>query len=250
MENSRSHLNDRVTVYHGESLSILSTLADGSADALVTDPPYSSGGMFRADRVNPATANKYTRRGKESVFSDFHGDNRDQRSFGYWMTLWLTQAYRVLKDGAPFCLFTDWRQLPTMTDAIQASGFSWRGVVVWDKKNGRPVKGRFRQSSEYVLWGSKGKMSIPDNAGYYPGMVSCSPDKGGRFHQTSKPVELMGSLLAIVPPGGLVIDPFMGAGSTGVAAIASGLSFMGIEYTRYYFEIARQRLSNNLDATV
>ena len=73
------------------------------------------------------------------------------------MSLWLTQAYRVLQPGAPACVFTDWRQLPTATDAFQSAGFVWRGVVVWNKTGAaRPVLGRFSNQAEYLVWGSGG----------------------------------------------------------------------------------------------
>lgn len=230
-------------IYKGDALNILGTLPGDAIDALITDPPYSSGGMFRADRVNHTTEQKYTTSNKISSFASFPGDNRDQRSFQLWMTLWLIECYRVLKEGAPICIFTDWRQLPVMSDVLQAGGFSWRGIVVWDKKNARPVKGKFRQNTEFVLWGSKGSMPAQVDD-YLPGLFRCAVTKGGRFHQTGKPVDLMQALVGIVRQGGTVLDPFMGSGSTGVAALATGRKFVGIEYTDNYFSVAEQRLSN------
>ena len=67
-------------------------------------------------------------------------------------------------------------------------------------------------------------------------------EPGGRFHQASKPVNLMKEIVAIVEPGGVVLDPFMGSGSTGVAAIEIGRRFIGIEYTEHYFDVAASRI--------
>ena len=63
-----------------------------------------------------------------------------------------------------------------------------------------------------------------------------------RFHQTEKPVELLERLLAICSPGGTVLDAFMGSGSTGVAAVRTGRSFIGMELSDQYFEIASSRI--------
>lgn len=126
-------------IYHGDSLSILSEMQTGALGGVVTDPPYSSGGMFRADRTNKTASEKYSDR---RDLPDFSGDNRDQRSFMLWCSLWMGEALRVCEPGAPLFAFTDWRQLPTMTDAVQAGGWGWQGLFVWDKIGGRPQKNR------------------------------------------------------------------------------------------------------------
>lgn len=68
-----------------------------------------------------------------------------------------------------------------------------------------------------------------------------------RFHQTEKPVELLESLLAICTPGGTVLDAFMRSGSTGVAAVKTGRSFIGMELSDQYFEIAEKRIQETED---
>lgn len=236
-----------VQLFHGNSISILQTLPDASIDALITDPPYSSGGLFTMTRQQ-ATNKKYVDE-KAAFGSDnlnFEGDNRDQRSWTMWCTLWLSESYRLLKPGAPACVFTDWRQLPALSDAFQAAGFIWRGVYVWDKKNSRPNAGKFRQTAEFILWGSKGDMIIDKiQPRYLPGMTSAAiVPKTQRHHQTQKPVQLMQDLLGIVSPGSVVLDPFMGSGSTGAAAVEAGHAFIGCEMTEYYFNIAKKRLGN------
>ena len=141
----------------GDALSVLPTLEAGSFDALITDPPYASGGLTASARQK-APSQKYC---GEGLHADFAGDERDQRSHLRWMTMWLAECSRLLKDGAPVCLFTDWRQLPLTTDALQCAGFTWRGITVWDKTEGvRPQLGRFRfEPPHQKLFG---RMSICD----------------------------------------------------------------------------------------
>ena len=139
-------------------------------------------------------------------------------------------------------MFTDWRQLPTTTDIMQAAGWVWRGVVVWDKTAGiRPNAGRFRQQAEFVLWGSSGPMVHDLTATCLNGVFTHAPFRG-KEHIAGKPVKLMRDLMQIVPPGGVVLDPFMGSGTTGIAAVAEGRSFVGIEIDPHYQQNARERI--------
>lgn len=232
-------MKNPITLHHGDMLQILKNLPDNFVDGVITDPPYNSGGGQRTVKQN--TASKYCSSG-HSKFADFEGDNKDQRSFAFWMSLWLGECYRIAKPHTPICLFTDWRQLPTMTDVLQASGFIWEGVYVWNKKNARPVKGKFKQPTEFVIWGSKQGLKRDRDVGYLNGIEHVNPQKGGRFHQTSKPIDLMDKIIEIVEPGGIILDPFMGSGSTGVAAKQNGYGFVGVEVTKGYYDVARERM--------
>jgi site-specific DNA-methyltransferase (adenine-specific) len=226
----------------GESFAWLRSLPDDSADALITDPPYSSGGQYRADRAQ-STGTKYVRGDVRDPGVDFQGDNRDQRSFLTWSTLWLSEALRVVRPGGAVCLFTDWRQLPTMTDALQAGGWIWRGISVWDKTQGcRPTRGRFASQCEYVVWGSNGPMPFERDAPTLPGVVTHHQRGTDKHHQTGKPTPVMRYVVQLCERGGTVIDPFAGSASTGVAALLEGRSFLGCEVSAHYAEVARKRL--------
>ena len=232
----------RYTLHRGEALAFLRSLPDASVDALITDPPYSSGGMFRGDRAK-STDDKYTQTECRGARPDFAGDNRDQRSFLTWCTLWLSESLRVLRPGAPVVLFTDWRQLPVMTDAVQAGGFIWRGIAVWDKtERSRPQMDAFRSQCEYVVWGSAGAMERTGAVGVLPGLWRVAVTSGDKHHQTGKPTPLMREIVKICPPGGLVLDPFAGSGTTGVAALAEGRRFIGCEMVREIADVAEERL--------
>src|SRR5699024_3804013 len=116
--------------------------------ALVTDPPYCSGAVTLAGKQQEP-AQKYQHSSVRRRYPAMYGDARDQRSFTVWMTMWLCESRRILKDGSPALVFTDWRQLPSVTDAVQAAGFSWRSVLVWHKRTGRPMQGEFRRDAEF-----------------------------------------------------------------------------------------------------
>lgn len=231
-------------MHNGDALAYLCALPDASVDGLVSDPPYSSGGAFRGDRAQ-STATKYVRSDVVDKGVDFMGDTRDQRAWTLWCTLWLTECSRVLKPGAPVCLFIDWRQLPAMTDAFQAGGMSWRGIAVWDKGPGcRPTPGGPANQCEYIVWGSRGAWDRKSEKGVYTsaGVFQHTAPRE-REHQTEKPVALMRQIVRIVDPGGLIIDPFAGSGTTGVAALREGYRFIGCEMSGHYADVSRRRLS-------
>jgi site-specific DNA-methyltransferase (adenine-specific) len=226
----------------GDALAILRELPDASVDAVITDPPYSSGGQFRGDRALPASS-KYVMTGTVITRPEFSGDNRDQRSYAYWSALWLSECLRVAKPGSPLVVFADWRQLPITSDAIQAGGWVWRGVGVWDKTEAaRPSMGRFRNQCEYIVWGSSGPMAALESVGCLPGVWRVSVGQADKHHMTGKPTALMRELARICPPGGVILDPFSGSGSTGVGALEAGRKFIGIEKEPAYYEIANTRL--------
>lgn len=238
-----------VDMRHGDALRVLSEMDTASVDAVITDPPYSSGGMVRGDRAAGVHA-KYVNGDSRSgnALAAFGGDNRDQRSFGYWSALWIGEALRVTRPGGVLAVFTDWRQLPTTTDAIQAGGWVWRGIVPWHKPNGRRVQGRFANNCEYVVWGTCGPRALNTIPNALNGFYVLNTPRT-REHITQKPVELMRELVKITPPGALILDPFAGSGSTGVAAVAEGRSFLGVEASEHFHGVAVRRLAEALDVT-
>lgn len=228
----------------GDALAVLPLLE--GVDAVISDPPYSSGGAFRSDK-NRSTASKYIGGGYSEGSAaleriEFHGDNKDQRAYLHWSALWLGIALRMVPHGGVCCLFTDWRQLPTTADALQAGGWVWRGLASWDKTEAaRPQKGWFRNQCEYVVWGSNGAM--PEGGECHPGVFRHSVLSEGKEHIAGKPVALMEGIVKIAPKQGLVLDPFMGSGSTGVACVKQGRRFIGVELDPGYFEVAVRRVS-------
>lgn len=99
-------LSDGVRLYHGDALGILTTLPDAGMDAVLTDPPYSSGGVtLGARQADPAQ--KYQSSGTKRHYPPMLGDAKDQRSWTMWCTLWLGECWRIARDGAPLMVFTD-----------------------------------------------------------------------------------------------------------------------------------------------
>lgn len=225
----------------GDALRVMKTLQENSCDAIITDPPYASGAATQSGR-SQSTSRKYTATKGRCPYPDFAGDQMDQRSWTHYMRDVFAEAYRVCKPGSVCAATIDWRQLPSLTDALQQAGWIWRGTVVWDKVNARPQRGRFRQQAEFVVWGSKGVLNLDRPVPVLPGVISAPPEHSERIHQTQKPMALMRTLVRICLPGGTILDPFAGSGTTLAAAREEGYDALGIEAVPAIYEAARQRL--------
>ncbi len=230
----------RAHVAHADALDFLRALPPASCDILVTDPPYSSGGMVRGDRAKGG-ATKYS---KAEVIPEIEGDTMDQRAWTAWCAMWLRAARRLMKSHAFVVVFADWRQVPAASDALQAGGVTWRGMLPWHKgpAGGRGIAGRYRQSAEFALWGTFGP--APEQGGkVYTIPAEFSLPRAERHAVCSKPVALMEALLGPCPVGGVVLDPFVGWGATPVAALRTGRRFLGCEISEANLSTALGRLA-------
>ncbi|MCL9854341.1 DNA-methyltransferase [Ralstonia solanacearum] len=229
-------------LHRSNALDVLRGLPDASVDMLFTDPPYSSGGLHAGTRAQ-APQTKYIHSDVRTQYATFGHDNKDQRSWTFWCMTWLAEAYRASKDGGYLVCFTDWRQLPSLTDAVQGAGYIWRGVAVWDKTPGRarPRSGGFSAQAEFMVWATKGAVPA-NNKTHLPGVFAERLALPKR-HMTEKPMGLAREVVRLVPPGSVVCDPFAGSGTFLVAAQEAGHQWIGCELEPAYHELAVRRLA-------
>lgn len=231
------------TLYCGDALEILPTL--GKVDAVVTDPPYSSGGMYRSDR-SKGTDTKY-QLAKETLrtYAAFSGDNRDQRTFEKWCAWWSKQCLEITNDHGGLISFIDWRNLTSLVDAVQVAGWTYAGLTPWHKGiDQRPIKGWFRLNVEYMVWATKGPIKKGHTAEgeCWDGIFYHRINGHEKLHQTGKPLDLLEDVIQIRPEWNIYLDPFMGSGTTGAACVKFDKQFIGIEMTKEYFDVACERI--------
>lgn len=229
----------RATLYLGDCIEISRSLADGSFDAVLTDPPYSSG--TRREGAKGIRKSMTRETDNEEWFSS---DSLTTDGFWWLMHANALQWKRLLKDGSHVLSFIDWRMWPHMTGAIEAADLRRFGMLVWDKAHfGMGMY--FRNQHELIMHFTKGKGK--EAARHDVGNVIRTKRVSGEDaeHLTQKPVELLSRLLSVVTvPTDVVFDPFMGSGSTGVAAMELGRQFVGIEVEPKYFDIACKRIED------
>lgn len=222
---------------------------DNSFDAIVTDPPYAAGANSLLGRLQ-ASSSKYQNSNTKNRLPDIAGDSMLPESWKFMMQSVVAECYRVAKPGADVLSFCDWRSLSSFLDVYGAAGFQLKSVLPWNKGRGcRPHKNGFRSQSELIIWARKGgKLDRPGDPVYLDGVFTFPTRSVRKQHLTEKPLELMAALLRVVPAGGRVLDPFHGSGTTGVAALPAGLTYLGIEQTTHYHATAVERLQAALPA--
>ena len=153
----------------------------------------------------------------------------------------MREVLRHLNQTDELFLFTDWRMWIPAFDSVEGAGWRVRNMLVWDKVQmgmGMP----WRNQHELIVYGKRSPAKITDGK---RGNVLQSRRSGNEWHPTEKPVDLIGVLIGNTV-GGAVCDPFMGSGTTLVAAKALGRPATGIEIEECYCEIAAKRLSQEV----
>jgi site-specific DNA-methyltransferase (adenine-specific) len=219
----------------------LAAVPDKSVDAIITDPPY-----FLS--MGHAGSKDTAKNGNEMLTSNrTFGDLAIARPF-YRQ---LFQEYRrVLKDNGHFYFFTDWRGYAFYFPIINAE-LPVRNLIVWDKKSGPGSYYTF--AHELIIFGTaapkllhKGGTNVWRAPAFSSGAAKTNGDK---VHPTQKPVELITKMIEdSTEPGDVVLDTFMGSGTTAVACLRTGRHYIGFELDEKYHAIAQQRIEDTVDA--
>ena len=207
--------NGNIRLYCGDCLEILPTLE--AVDAVIADPPYG---------VNAVKAGKCFGKGNACKANDYRPIAGDDRPF---------DPFPLLSVGKTVCLWG-----ANHYSARLPSAACW---LVWDKRDGcnsNPL------ADCELAWTNK---TTPARLFHHRwmGMIRAS-EREKRVHPAQKPVALMEWCIeqVAVPDGGVVLDPYMGSGPTGVACVKTGRKFIGIELDRGYFDIAVKRIEKAL----
>ena len=223
-------------LHNDDCLKVFSTIPDGSIDLIVSDVPYpvtskgcsgTMGGYWTTDKAN-----------KGKIF-----ENNDISPKDY-----LPHFYRVLKERTHCLIMINNINLQEMLNVATDVGFHFVKCLIWDKQN--KICGRYYMNQfEYICLFRKGGDRPINNCGTSD-IISVPIKKlkgedGRNLHDTEKPVDLMKILVGNSSnEGEIVMDPFMGIGSTGVASKLLNRKFIGCEIDPKYFDIARNRIES------
>lgn len=228
-------------VIHGDCLDMLRGMGSASVDAVITDPPYCAGAVSEASRTSAAGQGLRSENIKR--FGWFVGDNMGTAGLVWLLRSIAVESARVVKPSGSVLMFCDWRMVASLQPAIESAGLRFQNLIVWDKEHMGLGTG-FRAQHEMILHYTNGAPQYHDRS--ISNVLKAKRVRGDdREHQTQKPVDLMAKLIRVVcPVGGLVVDPFAGSGSTGVAAIMEGRRFIGSERDPIHVETARKRIAD------
>lgn len=219
----------------GDCLELFKNIPDKSIDLIVTDPPYkvtsrgnagNSGGMLQKD-IN--------KKGQVFEYNDISCKD------------YAKEFYRVLKDDTHCYVMTNHKNLIEMLNVFTENGFKFIKCLIWDK--GNKIMGQFYMNQyEYIMFFRKGKGIKINNCGTSD-LIRIDNVKtkvnGVNLHDTEKPINLMKILIENSSKiGDVVLDPFMGIGSTALACLKTNRHYIGFEIDKDYCEIANSRLKS------
>lgn len=209
------------SLLHGDCLTLLPTLAAGSVNFILTDPPYLANYRARDGRRVP-------------------NDDNDA-----WLKPAFAAMHRVLENNS-FCVsFYGWPQADRFIEAYKAAGFRLVGHFAFPKRYTSATRFvRYQHECAHLL--AKGFPLPPKTT---IGDVIDWTYSGNRLHPTQKPLSVLLPLVETFSrSGATVLDPFAGSGSTLLAAKMLGRAYLGIELDARYHAIASRRLSQGQDA--
>ena len=225
---------NKIKLINGNCLDTLKNIPNESIDLIVTDPPYPTTSRGNAGNSGGMLQKDINKKGKVFTYNNINCKE------------YAPEFYRLLKDGSHCYVMTNHINLIDMLNTFTDVGFHFIKSLIWNK--GNKIMGQYYMSQyEYILFFRKGKGKKINNCGTSD-ILSISnkktKDKDGKnIHDTEKPVELMEVLVNnSSQENELVLDPFMGVGSTGLACIKNNRNFIGIEIDENYFNIAKSRL--------
>jgi len=210
-------------------------LDDDSVDCVITDPPYGIGVDMNLT-VSDAT---HLRSNEPKHNGTVSGDMDIDEAIQIFRETF-SEITRVLKDDGLFYVFASWKTYPAFATAIESFGYNIQNCIVWEKSNSNPLaswgdgKPSYDRKHEFILFGCADNAtsfsSNHDDIMQYDDARFSDVSDGNHVHPTQKPVALISDLIKqATGTGDLVCDPFMGSGTTAVAAIQNDRDYVGFE---------------------
>lgn len=231
-------------LFNGDCTSIMHNFMDESVDCIITDPPYNLGLIMHNRNTN-------LKKMRENQFAYAGWDNLEFEEWENNMRVWLLECSRVLKKRGTLIVFMAVIKVADVIRLASEAGFYYKTTGVWHKTNPMPrnMKIQFVNSTEcwiyFINHGTSGTFHNHDKVchDFIESSVCPLSEKKLGKHPTQKPLSIMRYLIeTLTNPDDVVLDPFMGSGSTCVAAKLTGRRFLGIELNEEYYNIAKARI--------
>jgi site-specific DNA-methyltransferase (adenine-specific) len=223
----------KCSITKGDAVQWLGNLRDASVDLIITDPPYESLEKHRA--IGTTTRLKHSKASSNEWFEIFP-NSRFEELF--------SECFRVLKKNRHFYLFCDQETMFVAKPIAEAVGFRFWKPLIWDKQK-IGMGYHYRCRYEVVLFFEKGKRKLNDLS--IPDIIQASRIHNG--YPAEKPVTVSETLIKqSTDLGELVIDPFMGSGSVGLAALTLKRQFMGNDLCDEAVRVSKTRLFDHISA--
>ena len=232
-------------IYCMEALPFLQKIPSGSSELVITSPPYnlrnSTGGFWRATDGSSRWSGAGLRRGYDS-----HDDNMPRDQYVQWQRDCVAEMVRIVGHrGAVFYNHKPRVQagrLETPDDIVR--GFPVRQIIIWNRKGGLNFnEGYFLPTYEFIYLICGPGFKLRPGANRFGDVWTIAPEQGND-HPAPFPIEIPDRILSSVETE-MVIDPFMGSGTVGVAAKRHGIKYLGCDISPQYIAMAEQRIEHD-----
>ena len=236
----------KIELYNRDCIDVLRSLKTDSVDLILTDPPYNLGKFMKERDTN-------LQKMRDNFFATAGWDNLDYKEWKKSMNSFFRAAARVIKQGGSMVVFMSIIKVESIIKLAEKNGFYYKTTGIWHKTNPMPrnMNLHFVNSTEaWVYFTYQARTGTFNNEGkimhdFVETSVTPISERTYGKHPTQKPINLMSFFIETLSNvGDCVLDPFMGSGSTGVAAKKLGRSFIGSELSKEYFEIANKRIES------
>lgn len=216
-------------VHPGDCLEFMRGLPDACVDLVLTDPPY--GVSYRTSR----------RSDSDPLVKDIANDSGDWTPFA---RSWVAEASRLLKPNRHFYAFGSFVTAPEMMKMISGD-LSLKNVLVWDKLNGSvgDLEGDYSRQYELIYFAHKGRRLL-NGRKRYGNILRASRGSGAEYeHPTQKPEEIIALLVECSSnEGDVILDPFLGSGTTAIVAEKMNRKWIGCEIEDQYLKVIKSRI--------
>lgn len=234
-----------IKLYNDNCLNILKTLQAGSVDMIFADPPYNLSGQNYLTVQNGKPVKLY--KGDWDIIDDID-------SFNYE---WISECLRVLSDNGTLWISGTLHNHPSVGNILKKLNAWIINDIIWFKPNATPLlsKNRLAPATELIWLASKSKkyyfnydLAKQINGGkQMKNLWIINAERHKTIHKTEKPESLLERIISLGSrENDLILDPFLGSGTTGVVAKRLNRRFIGVEIDKQYFDIARERIDKEV----
>lgn len=236
-------------VHCADCLEFMKNIPDNSIDLILTDPPYNI--SKENDNRNRSNLNSPIMRRKSPLKYDFgEWDNMSREDFLTFTKNWLLECCRILRYGGTIISFFNKEDISFLGWETKKMNIRTRTIFTWCKQNPVPSfrKVNYLSATEFIWIGSKGKSDWTFNFNYQKEMMNFmnipnASSYGETEHPTEKPLKLIKHFIKIHSnQNDIILDCFLGSGTTAVACLQTNRKYIGIEISPEYCKIAEERI--------
>jgi DNA modification methylase len=233
----------------GDCSEKLKEIDSDSIDLVLTDPPYNLGLFMKKRETNLGAL-------RSNHFAASDWDHMEQSEWEEKLNVFFEESARIIKTKGALIVFVAIIKAETVINIAQKHGFYYKTTGIWHKTNPMPrnMNLHFINSTEsWIYFINDGRTGTFNNNGkaihdfYESGGIGMGEKKDGK-HPTQKPIALMEHFVKLLSnEGDTILDPFMGGGSSGIAAVKNNRKFRGIELSKEYFKMSSLRIKKAED---